>query len=216
MTWLEIIKEVRVAMKDPDRLGDIPVLKSELSRARGNADTEAKLDPVRGYHPRLDIDALSALPDGTFGREYVRFLKANQIDPLYITDNLPADMIARNALNVRYGAIHDMVHVLLGFDTSWVGEVGVWAFVGAQNYGAAFNFASWMSLLIAPFRAPFRLGACWRAFWRGRAMGARADTLIAVRLEEMMALPLDDVRKQLNVVGGTAGYLPHRPQAAPA
>lgn len=208
MTRWDLIQELRSASQDPDRFGDVPVLKSELTGSRGNAQTEARLDPVRGYHPHIDIDAIASLPDGTFGREYARFMAANNIQPIVLTGNLPRDMVARNAMNVRYGIIHDMVHVLLGFDTSWVGEVGVWAFVGAQNYGGSLNFASWMSLVVAPFRAPLRLGECWRAFWRGRQMGKTADFLIAVKLEEMLELPLEAVRKKLNIVGGTAGYLP--------
>ena len=45
-----------------------------------------------------------------------------------------AELLARNAFSIRYALIHDMVHVLTGFDASWVGEVGVLAFVGGQNY----------------------------------------------------------------------------------
>src|SRR5258705_12165144 len=35
-----------------------------------------------GYDPALEPARLEALPDGTLGREYARFIRANQIDPL--------------------------------------------------------------------------------------------------------------------------------------
>jgi ubiquinone biosynthesis protein Coq4 len=35
-----------------------------------------------GYDPALDLARFERLPDGTLGREYVRFIRENAIDPL--------------------------------------------------------------------------------------------------------------------------------------
>lgn len=195
----ELLQKIREAQADPALIGDVPVYKGELSRARARPEVEAQLDAVRGYAPPVDLDALARLPDGTLGREYLRFLQDNDLHPIVMTGNCDPEMVARNAFTVRYAIIHDMVHVLTGFDASWPGEVGVWAFVGGQNYSAGFRGAAVMALLIAPFRCPLRLGQAWRSFRRGWRLGKRAKLLLAVRLEDYFDRPLDELRAELAI-----------------
>ena len=114
------------------------------------------MDEVRGYHPGLDVAALAAKEPDTYGYAYARFIQEQKLTPIRMPGNLPADMVARNAFVVRYGIIHDMVHVLTGFDASWPGEVGVWAFVGAQNYSLGFRFTAWVALAFSLVRCPTR------------------------------------------------------------
>jgi len=208
MTRWQLFTQIREALKDPDRIGDVAAYKGELSKARASAEVEAQLDGVRGYRPPVDFDALARMPAGTFGREYARFMEANGLRPIRPTDRIDEDMLARNAFTVRYASIHDMVHVLTGFDASWPGEVGVWAFVGGQRYSRGFSFAAVFALLVAPLRCPLRLGLAWRNFRRGWAMGKRARLILAERLEESLERSLDAVRAELRVEGADDGYLP--------
>jgi hypothetical protein len=67
-----------------------------------------------------------------------------------------------------------------------------------------------MSLLVAPFRSPLRVGEAWRCWRRGRAMGRRARLVLAVRLEERFEQRLDDLRAELGVEGADDGYLPRQ------
>ncbi|MCA9705616.1 MAG: hypothetical protein KDK70_07205 [Myxococcales bacterium] len=216
MTRWELLREIRAAMKDPDRLGDVAAYKGELSGARARPEVEARLDGVRGHYPPVDLEALQRLPDGTLGREYARFLSTNRLDPIVPTDRVDRVLLARNAFTVRYAVIHDMVHVLTGFDASWPGEVGVWAFVGGQFYSWGYRVAAVVALLVAPLRSPLRLREAWRSFWRGWAMGARARLLLAERLEDRFAQPLDEARRELGVTGADDGYLPRELRAAGA
>ncbi|MCA9709325.1 MAG: hypothetical protein KDK70_26010 [Myxococcales bacterium] len=216
MTRWQALSEMRWAMKDPARLGDVAVYKAELGRLRARPEVEAQLDDVRGYAPRLDLSALAELPEGTFGREYARFMQTNAIYPIVPTDRVDPALIARNAFAVRYSIIHDMVHVLTGFDTSWPGEAGVWAFVGAQHYCSTFELAGVMSLLVAPLACPLRLGEAWRCWRRGRAMGKRAQRLLTLRLEEHLHRPLAQVRAELGIEGAGDGYLPRALRVTPA
>ena len=216
MTRWELLSEMRAAMKEPERFGDAAVYKAELGRSRAYPEIEARLDGVRGYMPRVDLEALARLPDGTFGREYARFLAANRLHPIVPTDRVDPELVARNAFTVRYAIIHDMVHVITGFDVTWAGEAGVWAFVGVQRYSLTFRIASFLALLVAPFRSPLRLRQVWRAWMRGRAMGRRARLLLTERLEERFEQRLADVRAELGVVGADDGYLPRALRAAPA
>jgi ubiquinone biosynthesis protein COQ4 len=216
MTRWQLLSEFRAAMKDPERLGDATVYKAALGRGRAYPQIEAQLEGVRGYLPRVDLEALARLPDGTFGREYARFLAANRLHPIVPSDRVDPQLIADNAFVVRYAIIHDMVHVLTGFDASWPGEVGVWAFIGVQRYSLGFRVAGVVALLIAPLRTPLRLPEAWRCWRRGRAMGRRARLLLTQRLEERFEQRLSDVRAELGVEGANDGYLPRALRAAPA
>ncbi|PRQ03771.1 Coq4 family protein [Enhygromyxa salina] len=200
LSTLELLRKIREAQANPALIGDVPVYKGELSRARARPEVEAQLDRVRGYAPPVELDALAQLPDGTLGREYLRFLQSNDLHPITLTGNCDPEMVARNAFTVRYAIIHDMVHVLTGFDASWPGEVGVWAVVGGQNYSRGFRVAAFMALVVAPLRCPLRLGEAWRSFRRGWRIGKQAKLLVAIRLEEHFARPLDQLRAELGVV----------------
>lgn len=208
MTRWELLREVRAAASDPARIGDVPALKSELAGTRARPAIEAMLDGVRGYHPPLDLAALLAQRPGTFGHEYARFLQANGLHPITMTGRLDPALVARNAFVVRYGIIHDMVHVLTGFDASWPGEVGVWAFVGEQNYSAAFRLNGWLALALALVRCPLQIGRAWACFQAGRALARKAPLLLTLRLEDHLHRDLADVRREWGLAGAGDGYLP--------
>ncbi len=204
----QLLREIRAALKDPARAGDVAAYKGELTGARARPSVETRLDAIRDYRPSTDFEQLATLPPGTFGREYARFMQANQLRPIVPTDRVDPALIARNAFTVRYAAIHDMVHVLTGFDTSWPGEVGVWAFVGGQNFSFGFRIAAVVALLFAPLRAPLRMGQAWRNFRVGWAMGKQARLMLVQRLEERFEHRLADVRAELRVQGAGDGYIP--------
>ncbi|MEH2039955.1 Coq4 family protein [Nostoc sp.] len=79
------------------------------------------------------MNQLSQYPQGTFGREYATYMQANQLKPLNISPELE-DVAKRNLFALRYLVTHDIFHVLLDFDTTYAGEIGVLAFAATQNY----------------------------------------------------------------------------------
>jgi ubiquinone biosynthesis protein Coq4 len=190
---------MRQAIRDPQRIGDVAAYKAELAGTRGYPEIEAQLDSVRGFHPRLDLERLASLPSGTFGRTFAEFMGRNRLVQIVPSDAIDLELRRRNAFTLRYAAIHDMVHVLLDFPTDWPGEVGVWAFVGAQRWSRAFDWAGRMALWVAPFRCPLRLGEAWRSHRRGRRLAAGAEMLLAYKLEDMLDRPLDEVRRELGI-----------------
>lgn len=81
----------------------------------------------------LDIDHLRALPDGSFGREYLRFLDVNRVSP---DTRMPVKFIDDEELAYvmqRYREIHDFMHTLLGMPTNMLGEVAVKWFEAVQT-----------------------------------------------------------------------------------
>lgn len=81
----------------------------------------------------LDLGKLQSLPEGSLGREYVRFLDVNRVSPdtraptRFVDDEELAYVIQ------RYREVHDMLHTVLGMPTNMLGEVVVKWFEAVQT-----------------------------------------------------------------------------------
>jgi ubiquinone biosynthesis protein COQ4 len=183
--------------------GDLTVLKCDAFGVRGRPEVERRLGSVQGYAPRIDLDRLRGLPDGTLGREYARLLDAQGYSPFEVSGELEPELVARNTLGLRIAATHDIVHVLTGFDTSWAGEMGVLAFSVAQDYSRAQRwFALPVATLLYPILAPRRIAAIFRSLGEGLRMGARAEFVLGRRLEEDFDRPVLELRQELGIATG--------------
>ncbi|XP_073412126.1 ubiquinone biosynthesis protein COQ4 homolog, mitochondrial isoform X2 [Dendrobates tinctorius] len=81
----------------------------------------------------LDMERFRALPDGTFGREYTRFLDVNRVTP---DTRMPVKFVDDEELAYvaqRYREVHDLLHTLLGMPTNMLGEVVVKWFEAVQT-----------------------------------------------------------------------------------
>ncbi|XP_075435195.1 ubiquinone biosynthesis protein COQ4 homolog, mitochondrial [Ascaphus truei] len=81
----------------------------------------------------LDIQRLREMPDGAFGREYVRFLDVNRVTP---DSRMPVKFVDDEELAYvaqRYREVHDLMHTLLGMPTNMMGEVVVKWFEAVQT-----------------------------------------------------------------------------------
>ncbi|XP_018584284.2 ubiquinone biosynthesis protein COQ4 homolog, mitochondrial isoform X2 [Scleropages formosus] len=93
----------------------------------------------------LDLTEMSSLPDGSLGREYLRFLKENRVTPDSRADVKFVDDEELAYVMQRYREVHDLLHTLLGMPTNMLGEVAVKWFEAAQTglpmciLGAAFG-----------------------------------------------------------------------------
>jgi ubiquinone biosynthesis protein COQ4 len=142
----------------------------------------------------VDFEALRGLPDGTLGREYVRFLDANRLDPdLFQRPPGVPEIPAYVAQRLRQ--LHDVWHVLTGIAPDVPGEIELQAFTYAQT-GAALSF---LITLFGTLRWMPEHPSLPRAVLRGYRRGKEADFLPVVRVEELWELPLDEVRARLHL-----------------
>ncbi|MEO1068360.1 MAG: Coq4 family protein, partial [Cyanobacteria bacterium J06638_6] len=148
---LQAIHQLR--RQDATSLGDFALLKADALGGKASPEVMAQLEPVVGYYPPIDLNALSQLPPGTFGYEYARHMRTNHLSPFTISPELD-DLARRNVFALRYAITHDIFHVLLGFDTSYAGEIGVLAFAVAQNYSRSQRLGLWLAALLYPLLAP--------------------------------------------------------------
>lgn len=199
MTKLETFKALREAMRDPTRIGDVGIYKSELAGGGARKEIEQALETMGDAFPAVDLDALAELPRATLGREYAEFLRANGLEAFRISDRIGPELLRRNMFIARYSLFHDVFHVLTGFDTSPAGELGVWAFVAAQRYSAGHWLAVLAALLVYPFLAPRQILKIWHNLRRGVRMGRQARTLITVPFETMWDRPVAELRRELDV-----------------
>lgn len=191
---------VRLYREDPGaHLGDVAVLKSDAFGADIREDLRDQLAPVEGYLPDIDLDALGAYPEGSFGHAYAQWMRAHDLDVFRLTDAVSPEMRARQTYGIRYAITHDMFHVLLGFDPSYVGEMGVLAFAHGQGYGRVVTVQVWFAWVFWTVLSGFRLSALREAYRRGRAMGEAAPFLLGMRLEERFAEPLDALRAEFRL-----------------
>jgi ubiquinone biosynthesis protein COQ4 len=200
MTKRELFRELLRAKRDPARIGDMAVLKSELLGYRARPDLDAKLRAMAEPCPEVDLDGLGHLPRGTLGREYAELLAANRLSPFRLTAALDPGVRERQVFTSRYLLLHDVFHVLTGFDTSWAGEIGVWSFVAAQRYAPMHRIAVVLASLLYPLFAPLQIARIWRNRRLGREMGRAAASLIEVPLETMWDRPVDEIRRELGIV----------------
>lgn len=187
-----------------EHIGDIAILKMDAVSMKSRPEHETALAALGDYSPTLDLDTLATLPEGTFGRAVADFMNRNAIQPFVFTEETSDEVRRRNTFGIRVAQTHDLIHVLTGFDTSWPGEMGVYAVQYAQRWSA---WSPWLALatwLVYPFLTGFQLGRLHRAWRRGVAQGRRAPFLLGERLEDKLDRPLADVRAEYGLADLTA------------
>jgi ubiquinone biosynthesis protein COQ4 len=145
------------------------------------------------------IEPLRALPDGTFGREFARFLDLHGLDydidlaaPRYIEDE-DAHYVLR-----RYRKTHDIFHVLLGLGVEGHEEVLVHAFTLAQM-GMPSSVAIVFFGAIKHMLLEGRLRCLARRLPEAFEAGRRAAPLLSVRFESHFDEPLESVRERYRI-----------------
>jgi ubiquinone biosynthesis protein Coq4 len=180
------------------KLGDFALLKADALGAQANPNLAPKLAGVTGYYPEINVEQLLAYPPGTFGREYAEHLTKNRLKPFNVSPEF--EVIAqRNVFALRYAVTHDIFHCLLGFDTSYAGEIGVLAFAAAQNYSSSLKVSLTFARILYPLLAPQQRGAIRANLAKGRELGKQADFLLGYRFEDHWHEPVAQVRLNLGL-----------------
>jgi ubiquinone biosynthesis protein COQ4 len=194
-TILEMLRIIRAGKN----VGDAAALKlTLLGRSEEPSPySEAVLaQRERNFSP-LDIEQLASYAKDTFGYAYSEFMARNNLHPFNFTDRV-LELFTRYPVSMRYVRLHDMIHVLLEFETDIKGELGVYAFVGEQNYNKTMNKAARAARLMG--RLMFWSRTAIRAAQaKGVALSKDAKVLISEPLEDMLALPLEDVRRDMGL-----------------
>jgi ubiquinone biosynthesis protein COQ4 len=209
-------KAARILASDPDDLPQVFTIIESLS-----ADTLARIAARmqrteagrRLLEKRPDIveqladrAALAKLPEGSLGRAYLAFVERESISAAGIRDaatkgmthagDLPAPL---DFVHARMRDTHDLWHAVTGYSGDLLGEAALLGFIFAQtwNPGIAFILGIAMTKTI---RSQIGDGPeARRTILAGFRRGARAEWLPGQEWESMLALPVEEVRRRLNV-----------------
>jgi ubiquinone biosynthesis protein COQ4 len=150
-------------------------------------------------------DRMQALPEESFGRAYLAFAQRNgfSVDGLLTARDrgigeLNAQLDAeRQWFFDRLNLMHDLWHVLTGYETDAAGETALLAFSVGQGLS---NRTVQVLLLTAMAAAPKREGFAFQRFvLQAHRRGRRAGPLLAQRYESLLARPLEEVRRELGI-----------------
>jgi ubiquinone biosynthesis protein COQ4 len=146
-----------------------------------------------------DRDGLAAMPEGSLGREFLAFALRHELNPRALIESQHgmsrdyADLDrVRQWANDRLTVMHDLWHVLAGYDATHSGESALMCFSLPQRVNdRALPIFIVMSLLNGRIQAR----NAWQAFSRGR----RAGFLAGQAFEELLPRPLSEVRETLGI-----------------
>lgn len=217
----DALKAMKALLVDPEDTAQVFRIIEALSgkNALRNAERMARSESGRRLlreRPDLlarlvDRASLEALPQDSLGRAYLRFLDAEgitveglyqaSIDGRGVEDyELPPDVeFFRN----RMRDTHDLWHVVTGYQGDIIGEAALLAFSFAQVR----NLGVGLIASVAFVRGPS--SELRREILHGFARGQSACWLPAVAWEDLLPLPLHEVRARLRV-GAPRTYRPVR------
>uniref|UniRef100_A0A0N5BR21 Ubiquinone biosynthesis protein COQ4 homolog, mitochondrial n=1 Tax=Strongyloides papillosus TaxID=174720 RepID=A0A0N5BR21_STREA len=181
-------------------MSEVTVLPSILKKIHSRMENDVEGRVILSKKPRVnestvDRNYLRSLPDGTFGREYERFLEKLKTSP----DNRPPvkyiDDLDLLYVMQRYRETHDFTHTILEMKPNMLGEVTV-------KYFEAIQLGLPMCISAAIFGGA-RLGPKHRQLFTTYYLPWIVETAIKCRLfialdwESRFHLPISDIQKEL-------------------
>jgi ubiquinone biosynthesis protein COQ4 len=145
------------------------------------------------------LDDLIALPTDSFGFVYATHMIKNGLNPNFI-DKFPTKDVL-SYLWLRAGHVHDITHVLTGFDTSFSGELAVKGFELAQYRSPATATVLGGGFLSIASMSPLSLGDVFEKIVEGYQLGKSWPLLAGVQWDEEWKTPIEDLKSKLGIEG---------------
>ena len=149
----------------------------------------------------VDFDKLRALPASTLGGAYVRFLDRHGLDP-DLFQSPPGLPEVPAYVSKRMRQVHDLWHVLAGYEPDVAGEIAVQAF----SFGQTKMVPPAVIALVAAAKFAPKEPRIFKMVLDAYRMGSNAKFLPSVWLEEHFERPLEEVRRDLGIVPVEASY----------
>jgi ubiquinone biosynthesis protein Coq4 len=147
----------------------------------------------------LEEEVLLALPEDTFGYRYADYMRKRGFSLQSEHDIYPPvnQVFAQSWLLHRLARLHDMLHLLLGFDIEAPSEAAMQLFHW-RNFREPFGAMAMASLPFIFYRhgRVLETTLALRRAWR---LASEAENLFVTPLEEMFADNLGDVRRRLRL-----------------
>ena len=153
-----------------------------------------------------DRTALAKLPDGSLGRVYLDFMTREGISAeglVEASEDVYADMNhpELERFSMRSREMHDLWHVISGYDRDGLGEICVVAFSYAQT--KSLGFAAIAAMGAVKYSREFPGNGVWKAVWQAYRNGRRTAWLPGQDWENLLTQPYEKVRTALQTVEPT-------------
>jgi ubiquinone biosynthesis protein Coq4 len=142
----------------------------------------------------IHMDELAALPEGTLGRAYADFMRANGLTPL---PHMVSGTTDEDYVHYRLVVTHDLWHVFHGFGTDVCDEMKIQAFMLCQLRWPSSGFFLGGILMRQMFQKPREIGDFIEAIIEGWTRGKTTSPLFAVRWDKEWNTPLNELRARL-------------------
>ncbi|MCP4003842.1 MAG: hypothetical protein GY725_06565 [bacterium] len=170
------------------------------------------------YDVLTDVERMKAMPLGSLGRTIIEWFQRENIstEGLAQASEQASTALGRRDVdedertyNSRQRNLHDVFHVLAGYDRDLLGESAVLAFTIGQDWDRGVAYLVWSSLRESGWNT--EAGKLIRAGYR---RGKSADSLVEQDWEALFERPIDEVREELGV-GAPPVYEQMRSPGAP-
>ena len=164
-----------------------------------------KLEEVLG-----DREKLRAMPEGSFGRVYLEFMEGEDLTPDGILDaaeEAGVDFRSETQFEeyrrmfIHLDVCHDLWHVITGYGRDALGELCNLGVTRVQSRNPGFRLIIWIGALAQKLEQPRQ--PIWKAIDQGVQMGQKLAWLPAQDMAALLPLPLEEVRRRLNVIEPT-------------
>ncbi|MGF1455096.1 MAG: Coq4 family protein [Alphaproteobacteria bacterium] len=164
---------------------------------------------ARPFPPKIDIEILAPCPEGSVGHALYRLIVDNQFD----LEVLDRDALGLRALpkpldylNVRILQTHDLWHLVAGYDTTALHEIGISAFQMAQ-FGHAYSalFLGEVAT-IAALGEPMGFGMLMDVVLSAWKHGRETPPMMDIEWEAIWNEPVDAVRARHGVTPYASPY----------
>jgi ubiquinone biosynthesis protein COQ4 len=153
----------------------------------------------RWHPPFTPLTELSLFPQGSFGCAFLGHLMEHNIRQEFY--RAPSIKRPIDYVSLRLYHTHDLWHVLLGYDVSPAGELGVQAFALAQIGTPVSSLLIVGGILSVLMDRPQESGPLFDTVVRAYERGQQSRFLLGFRLERMFNEPLESVRRHVGIVG---------------
>jgi ubiquinone biosynthesis protein COQ4 len=204
------LRAARTLAADPDDLPQVFTIIESLSgntlqrvgnRIRGDVVGQRLIEARPDIVDRLaDREALARLPAGSLGRAYLAFVEREGISAEGIRAAAQRGMSGNplpSPLDWVYARLrdtHDLWHAAVGYSGDLLGETALLAFIFAQSWNPAIALVLAIGLVKTAGGAAAR-----RTIADGFRRGLKAKWLPAQDWESMLATPVEEVRRRLDL-----------------
>lgn len=177
-----------------------------LRSERGQA-----LRATEPYLPAIldDHAALRQTPKGSLAHAYCDFMESEGLTAQGLVDEFDRFAAKREHFEDQFlwylnrmRDVHDMLHVLTGYGRDALGEACVLAFTYGQQPSPAHLFIGYLAGLNIN-KQTRRSAPVLRAVREGQRLGKACPRLCEQSITELLPLPIEEVRKRLNITPAT-------------